>query len=69
MPNYPKKINLNHTDRALEELDIDVPIYDIRLVRNRLEVHLYGGRVLLWPPEAPSPAPKKIPWSRRSQEG
>jgi hypothetical protein len=41
----PETIN-----QALEELGIDVPYYDVRLVRNRLEFHLLGGAVATWPP-------------------
>lgn len=39
--------------RALHELGVDVPYYACRLVRNRLEFHLYGGRVVTWAPPAP----------------
>ena len=35
--------------QALQELGVDVPYYDVRLVGNRLEVHLYGGQVRAWP--------------------
>jgi hypothetical protein len=52
MPQYPKKVTRTQANiqRALEDLDINVPYYDCRLVGNRLEFHLYGGRVLSWPP-------------------
>jgi hypothetical protein len=35
--------------QALEDLDINVPYYDARLVGNRIEFHLYGGQVRTWP--------------------
>lgn len=37
-------------DRAVDELGIDVPVLDMRLVGGRLELHLYGGQVVVWPP-------------------
>lgn len=55
-PNEP-----NTYDQALRELEIDVPVAACRLVGNRLEFRLYGGRVLYWPPAAgdqPPAAPK-----------
>jgi hypothetical protein len=60
MPNYPKRIRntKTHRQRALQELDIDVPYYACRLVSNRLEFYLYGGAVVRWPPvPEPEPAP------------
>jgi hypothetical protein len=52
-------------DRAIEELGIDVPIGDARLVAGRLELHLYGGRVVTWPPlpesDAMAPEPADPP--------
>jgi Rho termination factor, N-terminal domain len=40
--------------RAVRELGIDVPIMKTRVVGNRLELYLYGGRMVVYPPE---PAP------------
>ena len=37
--------------RAIRELGINVPIYRTRIVGGRLELHCYGGQVLLWPEE------------------
>ena len=37
--------------KAIRELQIDVPIYRTRVVGGRLELHCYGGQVLLWPPK------------------
>jgi hypothetical protein len=56
MPRYPKKITLRHTERAVKELDLknqwNPGAYNTRLVNNRLEFHLLGGRILYWPPVA-----------------
>jgi hypothetical protein len=40
--------------RAIRELGIDVPVYTTRVVGDRLELALYGGSVVYWPPEAPA---------------
>ncbi|NLF10196.1 MAG: hypothetical protein GX597_00235 [Anaerolineaceae bacterium] len=51
----PEGLDLNSPktyDQALRELGIDVPVAACRLVGNRLEFRLYGGRVLYWPPAA-----------------
>jgi hypothetical protein len=37
-------------ERAIRELGINVPYYSCRLVGDRLEFHLYGGRLVCWPP-------------------
>ena len=39
--------------RAIRDLQIDVPILHARLVGNRLELYLYGGRILTWPDRPP----------------
>ena len=39
--------------QALEELGINVPYYEARLVGNRIEFHLYGGQVRTWPGARP----------------
>jgi len=44
-------VTLDDLPRALQELGVNVPYYDARLVGNRLELHLYGGQVRTWPPE------------------
>jgi hypothetical protein len=36
-------------EQALQDLQIDAPIYTCRILNNRLEFRLYGGRVLFWP--------------------
>jgi hypothetical protein len=38
---------------AVAALGLDVPYYQVRLVGNRLEFHLYGGNVVYWP-DAPA---------------
>jgi hypothetical protein len=40
---------------AVAALGLDVPYYQVRLVGNRLEFHLYGGDVVYWP-DAPDTA-------------
>ena len=37
--------------RAIRELGINVPIYRTRVVGNRLELFVYPGIALYWPPE------------------
>lgn len=39
--------------RAIKDLGINVPIYTTRVVGGRLELSLYGGDVVYWPPEEP----------------
>lgn len=39
--------------RAARRLGVDAPILAARLVGNRLELHLYGGRVVEYPLAAP----------------
>ena len=62
MPQYPKKVTLDHIPRAVKELDFKAKYnpgaYYARLVRNRLEFQLTTGQVLTWPPE---PAPEAKP--------
>ena len=36
--------------KALDELGIDRPYTTVRVVGNRLELALYGGDVVTWPP-------------------
>ena len=38
--------------QALEDLNIDRPYMACRVVGNRLELTLYGGDVVFWPPKA-----------------
>ena len=47
-----KKVELTPEtiQQALEDLGINVPYYEARLVGNRIEFHLYGGQVKTWPP-------------------
>jgi hypothetical protein len=42
--------------QALDELAINRPYYSCRVVGNRLELALYGGDVVFWPPK---PEPKR----------
>lgn len=44
-PPPPEMIN-----QALADLGVNVPFYHCRLVRNRLEFHLYGGQRVTWTP-------------------
>lgn len=37
--------------QALDELGIDRPYFSSRIVGNRLELTLYGGDLVYWPPE------------------
>ena len=37
--------------KAIHTLNIDVPIMDTRVVGSQVELHLYGGRVVLYPPD------------------
>jgi len=37
--------------RAIRELGINVPIYKSRVVGGRLELTIYPGRKVYWPPE------------------
>ena len=55
-----KKITLDDLPNALQDLNINVPYYDARLVGGRLELHLYGGRVVRWP-RNPEPIPPDLP--------
>jgi hypothetical protein len=36
--------------QAVKELGINVPVMATRMVGNRLELYLYGGRVVFWEP-------------------
>jgi hypothetical protein len=36
--------------RAILELHINVPVYHARVVGDRIELRLYGGKVAYWPP-------------------
>ena len=37
--------------RALDDLGIDRPYYTARVVSGRLELRLYGGDYVYWPPD------------------
>lgn len=65
---------------AIRELDVDVPVYATRVVPDagpsgrrgsRVELHLYGGRVLTWPPATTAPAaidpPDHVPGDTRKK--
>jgi hypothetical protein len=46
-------------EQAVNALGIDVPVMACRMVGDRLELHLYGGRVVFYPEmEEESPARK-----------
>lgn len=48
--------------QALDELGINVPYYEARLVGNRIEFHLYGGQLVTWtPPTDVEAAPRGRP--------
>jgi hypothetical protein len=36
--------------RAILDLHLDVPVYNARVVGDRLELRLFGGKVAYWPP-------------------
>ena len=57
-PAKPKRVTLAHLPRALQDLGINRPYYSARVVGNRIELHLYGGDVVYWPPKAPSNPPQ-----------
>lgn len=42
--------------KIAKELGIDVPIMSSRVVGDRVELHLYGGQVLNYPPFGDTPA-------------
>ena len=71
MPQYPKTVSMDHVGRAFEELEIkdkyNPASFYARVVNNRLEITLIGGRVLLWPPEA-EPGPVRARLKRRRKE-
>ncbi len=56
-------------EAAIRELDIDVPIGAIRSVGDRLELHLYGGRVLYWPPDASNKRTKSTRKETKTDDG
>jgi hypothetical protein len=43
--------------RAILDLHIDVPVFNARVVGDRLELRLFGGNVAYWPPPNPAPDP------------
>ena len=49
----PKRITASQANikRALRELGINRPYYRARVVGGRLELCLYGGDVVFWPPK------------------
>jgi hypothetical protein len=49
--------------QALDELAIDRPYMGARVVGNRLELTLYGGDVVTWPPK-----PARKPRARAPKE-
>ena len=46
------EINL---EQAVKALGIDVPVMSCRMIGGRMELHLYGGRVVLYPEDAEPP--------------
>jgi hypothetical protein len=50
-----QKIDPEKLKKAADDLGVDVPILGARMLGNRIELHLYGGAVVVWAP----PAPKK----------
>jgi hypothetical protein len=63
MPKYPKRVRADKATiaRALRELEINRPMYHARVVGGRLELRLYGGDVVYWPPEPGAQAPDDQP--------
>lgn len=51
--------------RALDELGERRPYYTCRVVGNRLEFAMYGGDVVVWPPD---PSPRGIGQVREPKE-
>jgi hypothetical protein len=47
------QVTLADAPIAVAALGLDVPYYQVRLVGNRLEFHLYGGQVVYWPADPP----------------
>jgi predicted Fe-Mo cluster-binding NifX family protein len=48
-------------DHAIDELQIDSPIYSARVVGGRVELHLLGrDRPVHWPVETDAPAPAAV---------
>ena len=49
----PRRVTASQANikRALQDLGITVPFYRARVVGNRLELSLYGGDVVYWPPK------------------
>jgi hypothetical protein len=41
--------------QALDELGIDKPYFECKVVGGRLELTLYGGDVVYWPPDTSPP--------------
>ena len=37
--------------KAIHTLNIDVPIMATKVVGNQIELHLYGGRMVIYPPD------------------
>lgn len=68
------RVTLADLPQALDELEINVPYYDARLVGGRIELHLYGGQVATWPPPSPvspspvSPPPKPDPGAEEKED-
>ena len=71
MPQYPKQVTMDHVGQAFKELQIkdkyNPASFYARVVNNRLEITLIGGRVLLWPPE-PGPGPVRSRLRRKRRE-
>jgi len=36
--------------RIIKELNLDVPIYRVRALEDRVELYLYGGKIVTWKP-------------------
>ena len=54
----PPEVTIADAPVALAALGINVPYYQVRLVGNRLEFHLYGGNVVYWPDPPAAPEEK-----------
>ena len=61
-----KKVSDDQVKKAVEELEIDVPVQAVRMVGNRLELYLYGGQVVSW--TAPAAARKRKPAQKKRSE-
>jgi hypothetical protein len=59
----PQALGQTEIQKAIKALGIDVPYYYATIAEGVITIHLYGGRVLTWPPErvvSPEPSEGKV---------